>query len=356
MNKREAGGFVRFTIVMKRLLLVASSLTFLVLGVIDLSPVRAVDPLPVCADPPPAAVPPADTPVTPSPVPGVVLINEVLTSPGRNWECTPPDPATPFKAWAELYNPSDQPLDLHAAHTIIEREPPGSNTRYLLPLGTIIAAHGFLVTFFPADSAISRMRLLMGDSEIDTITFPPLVTDQSYARTPDGSTTWQASTMPTIGISNNAAVAMLSPTATDITPTARATSTVRPTATRSARTPTPHVSSREKGSSQKKDQGYNSHTSSSANSNGQVLANGTQPAWQSMQLSSDNTDQPSTVPTSSASTILSPSHQQDSNQSGKILFSLLAILVVIVALILFWGRKFLPGRPSPPPSSPPPSS
>jgi hypothetical protein len=153
-----------------------------------------------CVDPVPPnsgiSAPPA--PATP----GIVVINEVLSSPQSGWNCAAPDKKSPQgDAWIEIYNLQDQPLDLYAARTSIDQ---GEHTQpYTLPFGSIITAYGFLVVFpFTDSTSLSPIRLTISTVVIDEVSPPPLAADTSYARVPDGSNNWQVMTIPTIGSSN----------------------------------------------------------------------------------------------------------------------------------------------------------
>ena len=59
-----------------------------------------------------------------------------------------------------------------------------------------------------------NVRLLIGEVTIDQIDIPSLNIDQSYARIPDGSSSWQITNTPTIDASNSISqpVPALSPT------------------------------------------------------------------------------------------------------------------------------------------------
>jgi hypothetical protein len=60
----------------------------------------------------------------------------------------------------------------------------------------VIAPHGYLSLFLSVFSGTSingngNVRLLIGGVTIDQINIPSLKLDQSYARIPDGSSSWQ---------------------------------------------------------------------------------------------------------------------------------------------------------------------
>jgi len=159
----------------------------------------------------PLAPPPVSgSPVPPPSTPGIVLFNEILTTPGSRWNCAEPvgTYSVMSDSWAELYNPQNQPFNLYAVRAYIDT---GPNTyRFYLPFGSAIAPHGFLVVFPDSASPMliagNNLRLIFAttNTTIDQVSVPGLSTDDSYARIPDGSTNWQISTNPTIDASNSA--------------------------------------------------------------------------------------------------------------------------------------------------------
>jgi len=104
-----------------------------------------------------------------------------------------------------LYNPQNQPLDLYSVHASIDSGP--NTNSFYLPFGSAIAAHGYLVVFprtapsFVATES-STWRLLISGIAIDELKLLPLGEDQSYARIPDGGSTWQITSAPTIDATN----------------------------------------------------------------------------------------------------------------------------------------------------------
>jgi hypothetical protein len=134
--------------------------------------------------------------------------------------------------------------------------------------------------------------------------------DQSYARTADGASTWQISTLPTIDASNTSLV---------VTPT---------TATSSS--PTPEATSSSSGGRSGTGQG-GFMTPTRTSSTNRVLVSGRQPQWSNMQLP--------TVATMPTATLLqsSPAPSSPGNvgldTTRRIL---LTILVIGLALTLFW--------------------
>lgn len=152
--------------------------------------------------PPPVPGSPRPAPA----IPGKLLINEVLALPGSRWNCSEPQNTYSITndSWIELYNPQSQPYNLYTAHATFQLD--SSTMPFYFPLGSVIAAHGYLVLFpsmFSGTLASTNLRLLIGGVTIDQINIPPLPVDRSYARIPDGSSSWQITNTPTIGSSNN---------------------------------------------------------------------------------------------------------------------------------------------------------
>lgn len=161
-----------------------------------------------------ATAPPA--PATP----GIIAINEVLSFPQSQWNCTASNSGSPeSNAWIEIYNPQNQPYDLYADRASID-EGPGTDP-YVLSLGSVIPSYGFLVVFpFPSNAytQLPPIRLLFNSQVvIDQVSTPTLPPDTSYARIPDGSNNWQITTIPTIGNSNQYPTATVPTTQTSQT-------------------------------------------------------------------------------------------------------------------------------------------
>ena len=152
-----------------------------------------------CASPTPQPVPGSPSPA-PS-VPGKILINEVLTLPGSKWNCSEPPNgySTANDSWIELYNPQNQPYNLYAVHATLDSGP--GTTPFYLPFGSSIAPHSYLVLFpstFSGSLLKTNARLLIEGIIVDQVNIPSLHVDQSFARIPDGSNSWQITTTPTI--------------------------------------------------------------------------------------------------------------------------------------------------------------
>jgi hypothetical protein len=152
---------------------------------------------------------PPSVPGSPLPapaIPGKLLINEVLSLPGSRWNCSEPQNTYSITSdsWIELYNPQSQPYNLYAAHATFEID--SSTKSFYLPLGSVIAPHGYLVLFpsiFSGTLIHGNIRLLIDGITIDQINIPSLPADQSFARIPDGSNVWQITNIPTVDSSNN---------------------------------------------------------------------------------------------------------------------------------------------------------
>ena len=152
---------------------------------------------------------PPSVPGSPLPapaIPGKLLINEVLSLPGSRWNCSEPQNTYSITSdsWIELYNPQSQPYNLYAAHATFEID--SSTKPFYLPLGSVIAPHGYLVLFpsmFSGTLINANVRLLIEGVTIDHINIPSLPVDRSYARIPDASNVWQITNTPTIDSSNN---------------------------------------------------------------------------------------------------------------------------------------------------------
>jgi hypothetical protein len=277
-----------------------------------------------CASPTPPVLS-GTTPVQPPASAGNLFINEVLLNPHATWNCSELGTFSSINdTWVEIYNSQDVAYDLFGVNAALDSGP-GTNPSYF-PKGSTIAAHSFLVVFprignglFPTTSTLRL--LISGSVVIDEITLPSLnmPADTSYGRTPDGSTTWQLVTTPTIGASNP-----LPQITTTPSPTPRHTPTP---------TPTPHTSRRSGSSS-------NSSQNTPATTNGQTdttqttsipLVDGSQPTWNNMPM--PNFAAPSPTATSHATTITStnavPVAKTD---SADIITKKIVITVVAIAL------------------------
>jgi hypothetical protein len=167
---------------------------------------------PISSLPPtPAAAQPAN--------PSTIKLNELLSAPKQDWNCDGKTGAT--DQWIELTNTSGSDADLSGFQLLSQ----GSNNDQpiLLPLETRIAAHSYLVIF---DRQIPQIQLFPGGGTLelldangqiaDSVNYPALATDQSYARAASGQ--WSATSTPTPGKANSFGSS---------TPTPKATATKR---------------------------------------------------------------------------------------------------------------------------------
>jgi hypothetical protein len=141
---------------------------------------------------------------------GKIVINEVLSNPGSHtlWNCT----TQMNSPWLELFNTQNQAYDL-SSFAALDRGP--GTARYYFTGNSRIAAHGYFVIFpsiFIFQSQTPLLRLLFEGVAVDEVTIPALGIDQSYARMPDGSQSWQSTNTPTIGASNTSSMATATPT------------------------------------------------------------------------------------------------------------------------------------------------
>lgn len=265
--------------------------------------------------PPPLPV----TPIVPQAKAGIIQINEVLSNPASAWNCsaTTGTVSPTANSWVELYNPQSEPFNLYPTHTQISLDN-GANW-YQLPFGTSIAANGFLVLFpeekVPTPSAWDIL-LTMGTTLIDALQPPALLPDQSYARIPNGATTWSISGQPTIG-GSNAAASQATPSAT--APAPKSTPTGQP--------------------------------APPGNSPGDGTVNnppgvGTQPIWGSVQLPTGAT--PSPTPgaldtAASSAPLLSQQLQSQPHKSGLDgwhMVGICALALLLLASLIYCWRLF----------------
>ena len=266
-------------------------------------PAYASTPAHGCAPmtPPPVA----GSPVTPPATPGIVVINEVLNNPDSTWNCAEPvgSSALTTDSWMELYNPQSQPFNLYAARASVDD---GPNTfTYHFPFGAAIAAHGYFVVFPDGFIGIlnpgNNLRLTFAGTVIDQVSTPTLPADNTYARIPDGSANWQITNNPSID-------------ATNIPPTPVTSTT--PVTTNST--------------------GSSGSGSSGSGNTAPRLVTGKQPAWGKLQLPAANAV---ATPTSNSPLVASPAVSPTSSEWNMTRRILLTVLVVALALSLFWCWK-----------------
>jgi len=128
------------------------------------------------------------------------------------------DPQSEYDDWIEIYNGSDEPLDIGGMYLTDDLDAP---TQWQIPAydpaHTTVAPHGYLVIWADgqvADSGLhASFSLDAGEEEIalfdrdgvtliDAVEFADQETDTSYGRLPDGADTWQTLAFPTPGAEN----------------------------------------------------------------------------------------------------------------------------------------------------------
>jgi hypothetical protein len=252
--------------------------------------------------------------------PGIVLINEVLTSPHLQWTCTLFNNSISNQedAWIEIYNPQSQPLNLYAAHTSIDQGP--GTQPSIVPFGSIIEAHGFLALFpLTNTTPISQVRLTISQVVIDQISVPSLADDTSYARIPDGSNNWQVTTAPTLASSNILSTVTSTKTATKTAKTPKATSTPKHTTTR---------------------QSTNTYGAATSNDGAGIDTSNTgeQPTWSALRLPSSHANTLQTDNTSQNNPATpSPSSNSPADFTALISKIVLTLLMVVFVFALLWG-------------------
>jgi len=124
-----------------------------------------------------------------------------------------------YDDWIEIYNYGDEAVDIGGMHLADNLT---SASRWRVPdnnpSATTIPPHGYLLIWADDETnegtlhatfklSVDGEQIGLYDADgylIDSITFGPQNTDQSYGRLPDGSDNWQVFTGPTPGASNTA--------------------------------------------------------------------------------------------------------------------------------------------------------
>jgi hypothetical protein len=162
-------------------------------------------------EPPPAQPPPLTPQPSPPAAQGTVFINEFMADANRGLE--DPDEPGEYPDWFELYNAGATPFSLDGLYLTDTQANP---TRYAIPDGLSIPAHGFIV--FIADNeaeqgplhvnfALSRGGEFIGlydpatDSFIDGKSFAQQATNVSEGRLPNGGV-WSVLPQSSPGASN----------------------------------------------------------------------------------------------------------------------------------------------------------
>ena len=142
-----------------------------------------------------------------------LFVNEVLASN----DSIVMDEAGDFEDYIEIYNADDVAVDLSGMQLSDDLFEP---LKWTFPEGTTIESGGFLIVWCddePAEgplhatfklsaggeSAVLSHRADEGSVLIDAITYPGLITDQSYGRTPDGAETFEVFCAVTPGFAND---------------------------------------------------------------------------------------------------------------------------------------------------------
>ncbi len=124
--------------------------------------------------------------------------------------------------WIEVYNSTAASIDISGYKIYDTGGQGGTKPKKLFPAGTVVPAKGFAVIVTDTNTSASILDGfgLSGTSGetvwlenaagtlIDSVAFPALGTDTSYARKPDGSTTWAKSSPTTKGLTNGTSTAV----------------------------------------------------------------------------------------------------------------------------------------------------
>lgn len=138
---------------------------------------------------------------------GEVVINELMS----NNETTVTDPSGNFSDWIELYNNTDKNISLKDAYLSDSYSSP---LKWKFPDNTTIAPHGYLIIWASdtTQAGLNASIKLSNNGEqlilsyengfvTDSITFPSLKKDRSYARCPNGTGSFEKRD-PTFSASN----------------------------------------------------------------------------------------------------------------------------------------------------------
>ncbi len=127
-----------------------------------------------------------------------LLINEVMSANTS----VHADPQGEFDDWVEIYNDSDQPVDLGGLYLT---DNPDNPTQWRIPADTVVAPRGYRLIWADGDSGDSGLHAdfkLDADGEelvlcaadgatvIDQVTLPALPGDTSYGRNPQAPGEW----------------------------------------------------------------------------------------------------------------------------------------------------------------------
>lgn len=138
-----------------------------------------------------------------------VVINELMASN----TATVTDENGQYDDWIELYNKSNQPVDISGYYLT---DNPANLDKWDLPQGTVIPANGYLIIWADEDSSQGPLhcnfKLAAGGEAlyfltpnlemVDSVTFGQQETDMGYARVPNGTGNFVIQT-PTFNASND---------------------------------------------------------------------------------------------------------------------------------------------------------
>ena len=143
----------------------------------------------------------------------VLYVNEILASNAAGT----PDPNGEFDDWFEVYNPGSTPVDLGGMFVTDDL---AVKNKWQIPAtdptASTVPAHGYLVIWADSqpDQGVVHVNFKLSASgeaiglytaalqTVDEVTFGAQTADISYARVPDGSSTWVLLTSPTPGATN----------------------------------------------------------------------------------------------------------------------------------------------------------
>jgi hypothetical protein len=138
-----------------------------------------------------------------------IVINEVMA----DNEAAVEGPYGTYPDWVELYNPSNETLDVGGMY-LCDRL---SNPTWQFSAGTVIEPHGFLLVWADGDSSLGSMHTdfrinangetiaLFADDGVtlvDSVQLEKQLEDVSFGRSPDGGSSWKYMTKPTPGSAN----------------------------------------------------------------------------------------------------------------------------------------------------------
>ena len=146
---------------------------------------------------------------SPTALNGPVVINEIMASNST----TVADPQGDFEDWIELYNTSNQTVDLSGYYL---SDNPANLPKYLIPQGVTIPALGYKIFWADEDgvdgpdhcnfklAASGEVLFLLNPNLVivDSLTFGQQVTDMGYARVPNGTGNFVIQA-PTFNANNN---------------------------------------------------------------------------------------------------------------------------------------------------------